>query len=59
MVQLEMNDEEAKVLRSVIDNYTAHLEVEIHRTERRDFREALERREKVLHDLIRRLSKSV
>jgi hypothetical protein len=59
MVQLEMNDEEARVLRSVIDNYTAHLEVEIHRTERRDFREALERREKVLHDLIRRLSKSV
>ncbi len=59
MVQLEMNDEEARVLRSVIDNYTAHLEVEIHRTERRDFREALERREKVLHDLILRLSKSV
>jgi hypothetical protein len=59
MVQLEMNDEEARVLRSVVDNYTAHLEVEIHRTERRDFREALERREKVLHDLIRRLSKSV
>ena len=59
MVQLEMDDEETRVLRSVIDNYTAHLEVEIHRTERRDFREALERREKVLHDLIRRLSKSV
>ncbi len=59
MVELELNDEEARVLRSVIENYTAHLEVEIHRTERRDFREALERREKVLHDLIRRLSKSV
>ena len=59
MAQLEMNDEEANVLRSVIDNYTAHLEVEIHRTEKREFREALKRREKVLHDLIRRLSKSV
>ncbi len=58
MAQLEMNDEEAKVLRSVIDNYAAHLEIEIHRTERRDFREALEKREKVLHDLIQRLSKS-
>ena len=33
MAQLEMNDEEAKVLRSVIDNYAAHLEIEIHRTE--------------------------
>ncbi len=59
MAQLEMNDEEAKVLRSVIDNYAAHLEIEIHRTERRDFWEALEKREKVLHDLIQRLSKSV
>ncbi len=37
MIQLELNDEEAKVLRSVIDNYTAHLEVEIHRTERTGF----------------------
>jgi hypothetical protein len=53
-----MNDEEAKVLRSVIDNYTAHLEVEIHRTEKREFREALKRREKVLHDLIERLNKA-
>ena len=58
MAQLEMNDEEAKVLRSVIDNYTAHLEVEIHRTEKREFREALKRREKVLHDLIERLNKA-
>ena len=45
-MQLELNDEEAKVLCSVVDNYTAHLEVEIHRTERRDFREALQKREK-------------
>ena len=59
MVQLEMNDEEARVLRSVIDNYTAHLEVEIHRTEKRDFREALRRREEVLRALVRRLGKSV
>ncbi len=58
VTQLEMNDEEANVLRSVIDNYTAHLEVEIHRTERRDFREALKKREKVLRDLIQRLGKS-
>ena len=57
MVQLEMNDEEARVLRSVIDNYAAHLEVEIHRTEKRDFREALKRREEVLRGLIERLGK--
>ena len=57
MVQLEMDDEEVKVLRSVIENYSAHLEVEIHRTERRDFREALKRRGKVLQNLVQRLAK--
>jgi hypothetical protein len=56
MIQLQLNDEEVKVLRSVLGNYTAHLEVEVHRTEKRDFREALQRREKVLHELIERLS---
>ena len=51
MIQLQLDDEETKVLRSVLENYTAHLEVEVHRTERRDFREALQGREKVLHEL--------
>ncbi len=55
MVRLEMSEEEARILRSVIDNYAAHLEVEIHRTERREFREALENRGKALHDLMNRL----
>lgn len=59
MTQLQLNDEEMKVLRSVLENYTAHLEVEVHRTERRDFRESLQRREKVLHGLIERLSAGV
>jgi hypothetical protein len=30
------------------------LEVEIHRTEEHEFREALEKKEKFLHDMIRR-----
>ncbi len=59
MTQLQLNDEEVKVLRSVLENYTAHLEVEVHRTERRDFREALQGREKVLQGLIERLSAGV
>lgn len=54
---MEMNDEEARVLRSVLENYTAHLDVEIHRTERHEFREALERREKMLHNIVGRLEK--
>jgi hypothetical protein len=56
MVKLELTDDEARVLRNVIENFTSHLEVEIHRTEKRDFREALEKREQFLHDVIRRLA---
>ncbi len=56
MIQLQMTDEEARILRSAIENYTAHLDVEIHRTERREFRHALEEREKALHDIVDRLS---
>ncbi len=56
MIRLQLDDEETKVLRSVLQNYTAHLEVEVHRTEKRDFREALQRREKVLHEINERLS---
>jgi len=55
MAQLELTDDEVRVLRNVIETYTSHLEVEIHRTEKREFREALEKRERFLHDLIRRL----
>ncbi len=55
MAQIDLTDDEAKVLRNVIETYTSHLEVEIHRTERREFREALEKREKFLHEVIRRL----
>lgn len=55
MVKIELTDSEARILRNVIENYTSHLEVEIHRTEKRDFREALEEREKFLHDVVDRL----
>ena len=55
MARIDLTDDEAKVLRNVIETYTSHLEVEIHRTERREFREALEKREKFLHEVIRRL----
>jgi hypothetical protein len=55
MIKLELTDDEAKILRNVIENYTSHLEVEIHRTEKREFREALEAREKFLHSMVGRL----
>ncbi len=55
MIQLELTDDEARILRNVIENYTSHLGVEIHRTEHREFRDALEKREKFLHEVIQRL----
>lgn len=57
MVRLEMDDKEAGVLRTVLENYAADLDVEIHRTENWDFRKALEEREKVVHRLVTRLEK--
>ena len=55
MVQLELTEDEARVLQNVIENYTSHLGVEIHRTEHHEFREALEKREKFLREVIQRL----
>jgi len=52
MVSLEMNDEEVKLLLNVLERYHSHLEVEVKRTDRREFRDALKEREKKLIDLI-------
>jgi len=54
MVQVQFTDEEAGLLLNLIQNYMPELEVEIHRTEERAFREALEEKEKLLHDMLRR-----
>ena len=55
MVQLQLTDDEAGILLSLIQNYMPELEVEIHRTEEHEFREALEKKEKFLRDMVRRL----
>ncbi len=55
MVHLELTDEEARILQNVIDNYRSHLEVEIHRTEKREFRQALEKRQEFLVDIVERI----
>ncbi|HEY3275368.1 MAG TPA: hypothetical protein VGJ94_02015 [Syntrophorhabdaceae bacterium] len=55
MVNFELNDEEAKLLLNVLENYHQHLEVEINRTHRREFRDALKEREKSLSSVIERL----
>ncbi len=55
MIRLELTEEEAKVLQNVLENYHSHLEVEIHRTYKREFRGALKEREQFLLSLIERL----
>ncbi len=57
MVNLELSDDEAKILQSVLENYHSHLDVEIHRTYKREFRDALKEREKFLATVIERLRK--
>jgi hypothetical protein len=59
MVSLEMIDEEAKLLNNVLERYDSHLEVEIVRTYRREFRDALKERQKILKTLIERLKKLI
>ncbi len=55
MAKFEMSDEESKLLLNVLERYHSHLEVEIVRTNRREFRDALKEREKQLKGLIERL----
>ncbi len=55
MTNFELNDEESKLLLNVLENYLLHLEVEINRTHRREFRDALKEREKSLKAVIDRL----
>jgi hypothetical protein len=55
MTNLELNDEEGKLLLNVLENYFLHLQVEINRTHRREFRDALKEREKSLSTVLERL----
>jgi hypothetical protein len=57
MVNLELSDDEAKVLQNVLENYHSHLDLEIHRTYKREFRDALKEREMFLAAVIERLRK--
>jgi len=50
-----MDDDEAKLLLNVLEWYHSHLEVEIVRTNRREFRDALKEREKQLSGLMEKV----
>lgn len=56
MVTFLMSKEETAVLKDVLERYYSHLEVEISRTRRREFREILKEREKNLKGIMDRLN---
>ena len=59
MISFEMTEEEAKMVRGVIERYLYHLQTEIIHTDRREFREALKERERFLKGIIDRLQTTI
>jgi hypothetical protein len=52
---IQLADEEAGVLRSVLEEYISELRMEVSNTDSMDFREELKRKETILKSLVDRL----
>ena len=52
---IQIAEEEAEVLRSVLEEYVSELRMEIANTDSMDFREGLKRKEEILKALVKRL----
>jgi len=59
MINIQMNKEEANILVSVIERYLYHLQVEIIHTDKREFRDALKKRENFLKEIIDRFKTKI
>jgi hypothetical protein len=57
MVSIELNPEEAEMLREVLSIYLSDLRMEIADTDSMDYRETLKKTEVFLKDLLQRLEK--
>ncbi|HEX7089409.1 MAG TPA: hypothetical protein VF192_04695 [Longimicrobiales bacterium] len=55
MVRLELDREQAEMLREMLESYLGDLRMEISQTDQMDFREDLKKREALLKELIARL----
>ena len=55
MVRLELDRQQAEMLREMLESYLGDLRMEISQTDQMDFREDLKKREALLKDLIARL----
>lgn len=56
MVSIDITEDEAKVLHTVIDSYLSDLRMEIADTDRKDFRDMLKQRKQVLIKVLGELS---
>jgi len=52
---IQLAEEEAAVLRSVLEEYISELRMEVANTDSMDFREDLKRKEEILRSLVGRL----
>ena len=59
MLELNLNPDEAKILRDVLEDYLSDLRMEIVDTEDMDFREMLKRKKGVLTKVVESLQSSV
>jgi len=55
MVRLELDRQQAEMLREMLEGYLGDLRMEVSQTDQKDFREDLKKREELLKDLIERL----
>jgi hypothetical protein len=53
---LQLADEEAEILKSVLEEYISELRMEVSNTDSMDFREALKRKEAILKSLAGQLT---
>ena len=58
MVQLDLNEEEQKTLKDVLDNYLSDLRQEISATDLHDFKEMLKARKEVVIKVLNALTDS-
>ncbi len=59
MINFEMTKDEANIVQNVIERYLYHLQVEIIHTDKREFRDALKKREAFLKEIIDRLKTKI
>jgi hypothetical protein len=58
VAQIELTDQEAELLRNVLEEYVSDLRMEVSNTDNMDFREALKEKERILRGLVERLRKT-